>query len=54
MLLALMIRFSSEHTQFLLGDGQGVQEIQLESDGLLENVRRMKKLISVSRWVLKI
>ncbi|XP_047676292.1 telomerase protein component 1 isoform X2 [Tachysurus fulvidraco] len=46
LLLAMMIRFCSEHTQFLLGDDEAVQEIQIKSDGLLENVRRLSKLIS--------
>ncbi|KAK3531414.1 hypothetical protein QTP70_019258 [Hemibagrus guttatus] len=46
LLLAMMIRFCSEHTQLLLGDDENVQEVQIESDGLLENVRRVSKLIS--------
>ncbi|TSK49623.1 Telomerase protein component 1 [Bagarius yarrelli] len=46
LLLAMMIRFCSEHTQFLLGDHRYVQEIQIEEDGLLENVRSLSKLVS--------
>ncbi|KAI5099211.1 telomerase protein component 1, partial [Silurus meridionalis] len=45
LLLAMMIRYCSEHTQFVLADNEGLQEIQVESGGLLENVRRVVKLI---------
>lgn len=48
LLLAMMISYCSEHTQFLLGDSEGLQEVQLGSDGPLENVRRVTRLISVS------
>ncbi|MCJ8740420.1 hypothetical protein PDJAM_G00058670 [Pangasius djambal] len=46
LLLVMMIRYCSEHTQFLLGDGEGLQEVQVQPGGLLENVRRVTKLIT--------
>lgn len=51
LLLAMMISYCSEHTQFLLGDRDGLQEVRLESDGPLENVRRVSKLVRVSLHV---
>ncbi|KAI5607936.1 telomerase protein component 1, partial [Silurus asotus] len=51
LLLAMMIRFCSEHTQFVLADSEGLQEIQVESGGLLENVRRVVKLIEVDNII---
>ncbi|XP_053502261.1 telomerase protein component 1 isoform X2 [Ictalurus furcatus] len=46
LLLAMMIGYCSEHTQFLLGDYESFLEVQIEPGGLLENVRRMTKLLS--------
>ncbi|KAF7699669.1 hypothetical protein HF521_002627 [Silurus meridionalis] len=45
LLLAMMVRYCSEHTQFVLADEDGLQEIQVGSGGLLENVRSVAKLI---------
>ncbi|XP_034166297.2 telomerase protein component 1 isoform X2 [Pangasianodon hypophthalmus] len=46
LLLVMMIRYCSEHTQFLLGDSEGLQEVQVQSGGLLQNVRRVTKRFS--------
>lgn len=39
MLLSMMIKSSCEHAQFFLVDYEGIQELQLESENLLENVK---------------
>ncbi|XP_076831908.1 telomerase protein component 1-like [Brachyhypopomus gauderio] len=45
LLLAMMISYCCEHSHFLLSDSNGVQELQLESDALLDNVRQGLKLL---------
>ncbi|XP_062873352.1 telomerase protein component 1-like [Trichomycterus rosablanca] len=39
LLVAMIISHCCEHPQFLLADEEGVQELRLQSDSLLENVR---------------
>ncbi|KAM9469252.1 telomerase protein component 1-like isoform 2-T2 [Clarias gariepinus] len=45
LLLAMMICYCSERTQFVIADHDGFQEVQIKSHELLENVRTVSNLI---------
>ncbi|KAF5895483.1 telomerase protein component 1-like, partial [Clarias magur] len=45
-LLAMMICYCSERARFLLAESKGFGEVHIKSDGLLENVRKISKLLT--------